>query len=1161
MGKKVFEVVASALLLLWPVAAVGQTAAGRIIGNVTDQSGAAVSDASVTVTNVATQIVQQTATDRDGFYQVPGLPIGAYQVRIEHTGFQRQVFDNQALQINQSLRVDAKLTIGGKNEVVEVREQASGVETANSTVGDTITGAAIQQAPLNGRNVLNLALLEPGVTETNPDNTGTGNFSIAGGRTDSVTYLLDGGLNNNLLDNSVVFNPNPDTIAEFRILESNYSAEYGRNGGGIVSVVTKSGTNEWHGSAFDFLRNDALNANTFFNNLNAQPRDVLKRNQYGGTFGGPISIPHVVHGTDRFFFFVGYQGQRLSQKQTNGQVSVLTTAEVTQGNFAGDPGVVAFLQSHPFFQPDPTKAAAGIIDPATFNPVSLNLINKGLMPVSDSGFIDPTGPHTDNQNELTMKFDFLVTQKDKISATIGGFRNPVLDTFSNSTNTAYANVPGYPVTTEFNDYFVNISYDRTIKDNLVNELRFVTQRDFRIQAQPAVTQPSPADLGFTVTPDSPSGPPIIEINGNALTTGFTFAGPTTLVNNTFGVTDTLSWIRGRHSWKMGGGFSGYQNNQVFDFIINGAFNFDGGATGNGFADYLLGIPTFYEQGPAAPSNIRSKSTYGFVQDEWRATKRLTLTLGVRYEYNSPKYDTEGRTFSVIPGLQSTVFPGAPDGLVFPGDAGAPKGVNFPDKNDWAPRIGFAWDPQGNGKTSVRGGFGIFYDILKAEDNFQFNGQPPFFSAAAISFPAGTDIPATQSTPLTFFNDPFGSTGTPNTFPSQPVNHDMDFSNLLPFGGGSLFFVNPHLRTPYTYQYNLSIQRQLAANTVLEVNYLGSSSHGLTGLQDANPFVPGTTNRILNLGPGDSTCADQTAGNANLIGCSFAPILEFRNVTKASYNGLVASLTKQIANSRLLGQTYFTLGYTLSHSIDDVSGFRQRNSIVPSLNPELNRASSDTDVRNRITFSGGWDLPFDNAWSSGPKRLTQGWSLFPIITWRTGFPIDVNAELPDAFSNGTESPSGAGDPFVVRANVVGPTNTFDPRSPRTFNGTTGNFYFNPNSFSNARCGDSNNPLPCTPGPALFPSDAQVVANPALSTYGTLPRNFLRGPGRTNFDLALSKTTPIYGERLKLELRAEFFNIFNHAEFLNPDTNLDSGTFGQILTTSDPRIIQLALRLSF
>lgn len=216
----------------WPVGVSAQTAAGRIIGKVTDQSGGPVGDASVTVRNTATQIEQRTTTDGDGFYQVPGLPIGVYEVRIEHPGFKQEIFGNQTLQINQSLRVDAQLNIGGKNEVVEVKEQASGIETANSTVGDTITGAAIQQAPLNGRNVLNLALLEPGVTESNPDNGSAGNFSIAGGRTDSVTYLLDGGVNNNLLDNSVVFNPNPDTIAEFRILESNYSAEYGRNGGG-----------------------------------------------------------------------------------------------------------------------------------------------------------------------------------------------------------------------------------------------------------------------------------------------------------------------------------------------------------------------------------------------------------------------------------------------------------------------------------------------------------------------------------------------------------------------------------------------------------------------------------------------------------------------------------------------------------------------------------------------------------------------------------------------------------------------------------------------------------------------------------------------------------------------------------------------------------------
>jgi hypothetical protein len=232
-----------------------------------------------------------------------------------------------------------------------------------------------------------------------------------------------------------------------------------------------------------------------------------------------------------------------------------------------------------------------------------------------------------------------------------------------------------------------------------------------------------------------------------------------------------------------------------------------------------------------------------------------------------------------------------------------------------------------------------------------------------------------------------------------------------------------------------------------------------------------------------------------------------------------------------------------------------------LQPDLLRASGDTDVRNRITFSGGWDLPFEHAWQSGPKNLTQGWSLFPIVTWRTGFSLDVLANLPSAFDVASEGPSGVGDPLVVRANLVGPTNTFNPRMAQTFNGVTGNYYFNPSSFSNAQCGDGNDPLPCTPGPGIFPSDAQVVADPSLSTYGTLPRNFLRGPSRTNVDLAVSKTTPLLRERLKLELRFEFFNIFNLAEFSNPDTNISSGTFGQIVNTADPRIIQIAARFTF
>jgi hypothetical protein len=1169
-----------------------QQATGRIIGNVTDPSGAGVPGVRVEATNVATRVSQETKTDHEGSFEILLLPIGAYDVRVVATGFREQVFEHQVLQIAQSLRVDAKLVIGAQSDIVEVTTQTANIETKSETVGGTLVGEAIQQAPLNGRNVLDLAKLQPGVTESNGDSTAAGTYSIAGGRSDSVTFLLDGGLNNNLLDNSVVFNPNPDTIAEFRILESNYSAEYGRNGGGVISVVTKSGTNSWHGSAFEFVRNDDFNANTFFNNENGLSRNVLKRNQYGGTFGGPISIPKLVNGKDRFFFFVGYQGQRLSSQNTTGEGTVFTPAQLN-GDFSGvqsgfqpgnacpnaDANVAAFLQANPFFQPNPARAACAVISPSAINPVSAKYIAAGLIPTSPTGLASYQGTHTSNNNELTMKFDFAISERDKVSATLGGIRNPQLNPFQ------FATAPGFPNLTQNNNYFANAAYSHVFTANLVNEFRLFVQRNNFLQGQVAATLPNAAALGIGTTPDNPVGPPNLLFD-NGLSLGFSEQGPTSLVNNTFGFTDTMSYIHGKHNWKMGGGISAYQNNAIFDFVVNGEFDFNSTvsganfATGNSLADFIIGAPQSYFQGPAAPSNIRSKSYYGFLQDEWRLAKRLTLNLGIRYEYNSPKEDTQGRSFSVIPGLQSQVFPNAPTGLVYPGDPSAPTGVNFPDKKNWAPRVGFAWDVTGNGKTSLRGGFGVFYDILKGEDNLQFNGQPPFFSDAGLFFPSAS---TGQTSTIPFFTNPFGSAGATNPFPSHTPPSNINFldAGILPINGnGFVFLVDPHLKTPYTYQYNLSLQHEVAKNTVVEVSYVGSSSHGLTSLQDINPFILGTTNRVLNLGAGDTSCVDEDGNSSSGVDpastCSFATLPEFKNVANANYNSLQASLTRQLTDDRYIGKTYFTLAYTYAHGIDDASGFRQRNSSVPSFDPQLFRASSDQDIRHRITFSGGWDLPFDRMWSSGPKRLTQGWSVFPIVTWHTGYPFDIFARLGDRFNPGSEGPSGAGDPTNVHANIAGPTNTFNPRHPQTINGTTGNFYFNPNSFTTAQCGDNNNPIAtCVPSATIFASNAQVVANPALATYGTLPRNFLRGPGYINIDMAFSKTTAIT-ERVKLEFRTEFFNLFNYVNFLNPGVNNNndgtfsgaatgnnpnSGQFGQITSTYDPRIIQLALRLAF
>ncbi len=1126
-----------------------QESSGKIVGTIADELGAVVPGAKVTVTNTGTKITRETITDEDGSFQILSVPVGKYQVSVERSGFKKAASGEQTLNINQTLKFDIKLEVGSQSEVVDVTSAAALVETANPTLGQTVSERSVVNLPLNGRNVLNLALLQPGVTETNPGNGGAGGFNIAGGRSDSVEYLLDGGLNNNLLSNAVVFNPNPDAVAEFRILENNYTAEYGRNGGGIISVVTKSGTSQFHGSAYDFVRNNAFNANTFFNNRNGTPKEILKRNQYGFTIGGPVYFlgfneggPSIYNGKEKLFFFVSYQGQRQVQTQTTNSTTTFTPAELrgdfslSNGNRTGpDPNVVSFLQMNPIYQPNAALAARGII--ARIDPTAQRYIGNNLIPTSSSGQLVSQGTATDNRNELTIKLDYAASQKDRFTVTLGGVRNPTLNPFDGS------NVRGFPTENSGKRYFSNFSYTRVFSSDVLNDFRFTAQRSDSNQAVPGVNLPTASQLGIGTTPDNPSGPPRLGF-ASGLNIGFSPQGPTHIKDTTYNFTDTFSLVRGKHSFKFGGSFSPYKNDTLFDFFVNGQFFFSGSAaaggigSGNDFADFLLGLPDEYLQFGEAPSNIRTNSYYGFAQDEYRVRKNLVLTLGLRYEYSQPKIDTLGRSFSLKFGQRSQVFRNAPVGVQFPGDPGAPKGANFSDKNDFAPRFGFAYDPFGKGRTSIRGGFGVFYDILKGEDNLQFNGQAPFFGFADLFFEPGTNI----------FSQPFVNAGVPNSFPSRPPSPNIDFdaSGFLPFGGGGVYFVDPNLRTPYIYQYNLSLQHQIARDLTVEANYVGSSSHKLTSLVDANPFILGTTTRRFNSQPGNTSS-------------SFSYLDEFRNVGSANYNSLQLVMRKQYSSrasdsSNLFGKIYntlfstsdFTLGYTYSHSIDTASGFRQRNSRVPIYNPKQFRADSDYDIRQRFTFSGVFDLPLERAFTSLPKRLTQGFSLRPIVTYRTGFPLDVFAGL--SRSGSRPGPSGAGDGNLVRANLVGNSVGIfsDPRNPQTFNNRTGNFYFDPANFSRV---------------GLSSTSTAAATNPALRTYGSLPRNAFRGPGRANVDFAVAKTTPLIGDRVTMELRAEFFNLFNHAEFNDPVTSITSSNFGQIISTAPPRIIQFAAKFSF
>jgi hypothetical protein len=1129
-------------------AAWGQTDAS-LRGTVTDQSGGVVIGAKVTLINTGTGIARTINTNADGTYLFDLLQVGKYRVTVEKPGFAIFVQEGIVLELNQNGRLDVSLKVGHETQTIEVTGNVAQVDTTSAVLGKVENQRMINDLPLVTRDTLQLGLLQAGVFAPDPDD-GSGNpFSVSGQRSESLTFLLDGGNNTDFLGNNIVVSPNPDAVEEFKILTNNYDAQYGRTSGGIVNQITKSGTNEFHGDVFEFLRNDLFNARDYFLPV-GQAKQSFKRNQFGGTGGGPIK-------KDKLFFFVAYQGTRSREGQTSPQLTVLTPAQRT-GDFSGL--CATYSASGACTDPNGTQ----LTDPTTgniypnnqvpVNPVIANYIQKYLpMPnIGTNGFISsPTAGINDDQGVAHIDYNF--SSRDAISFVylIDDTRQIYPFQIINGASTG-GDVPvGSGFQTKFRDQIGSFTWTHTFSGGKLNEFRFAANRTATLQADPT-DKTSPSALGFTnVNPDDPNGaaPPIIYTNGFNL--GPSPQGPTTLHNATFQWSDNYTWTRGKHEMKFGVDITRIRQNYHYDFYNNGSYDFTfGDFTGNELADFVAGFWDNYYQFSKASYGIRTGSIGLYAQDTWKLTSRLTLNYGLRWDYFMPQSDVHNEILGFFPGRQSTVFPGAPPDILYPGDPGTPnKALVYPDYNNFAPRFGFAWDMFGNSKLVMRGGFGIFYDIEDGALNLQFGGQPPFGYVS-------------NNTPNTYA----GVVGdTPGTGPVADPFTSMQLTNPFPFSFTGAFLTPaisfayttwPHFRTPYSENFNYGFQWQATPNTMVEAVYVGSLGRKLIASGETNfPDPSVMQQQINNFGGDNPECARPLAACVDFIG---GPVLSGPQSDPSAFptgiqqlltnfsNGLSDSHEFQLTVDKRFSKGFiFRAAYTLSKTIDLTSGFRARSSeYTDPLDYRLDRALADFDTPQRLVISGVWELPFDHRVENAIwKKVLGGWQFNAIASYQKGNPFTL-------FSNNNSSQQDQ-NPDLSRPNVIGPIQYENPRNGQQFFSASAANCISPGAA------DANGNVT---GTFWFNPTAYDCVNVPLFSFGNAPRNFLRGPGINNYDLSLVKKTKIT-ESKSVEFRAEFFNAFNHAQFLNPDTAGGSGTFGQITTDRNPRLVQFGLKLYY
>ncbi len=1169
-----------AILAVATQSSYAQQTTGTIVGTVKDTTGAVISTASVKATNVATGFTRSAQVNSAGEYRIDFLPVGKYTVEAKAATFMRFVQQNIDLNVDDKLTVEITMPVGAASETVTVTDAPPTINTSDAVLGRTIERDEIVGLPLVNRNIYSEVSLTPGVMANNnsPSSNPTGtpttatglyiediqiNGSIDGGSAE-VAFYLDGGNNITGMRNYGNPSPDPDAVEEFRVETSAFGAQYGQFSAAVVSVITKSGTNKFHGGAFEFNRNTDFNAYQWISPIGypstLPAKSPYHRNQFGAFVGGPIK-------KDKAFFFFSYGGLR-QVTSTVFSGALTPTAAERLGDFTGDtftiynPGTKV-LANGANAGPGclvPTPATAGhclatsLLDTTVSNLDNVNNTIGSSIPLPN-GAPNPAkggGAYTGLfsipvvQNEYLGKYD-QVFPKDHVAATYFFSRNVI-------GNSPGGNIPWTINQIATDGTNINLSDVHTYTSNIANQTWLTFTRAIGGRVNLPVTGPATQTLASYGSNFLIQGPPalpsISETNFSATTTN---AGPVTGSDN-YELRDMVTWNKGRHNLSIGGEFALDKTMFFADLLNFGSLSFATSAptsTGNVTADWVTGQASSVEQDSPYTTHLSTWHTAAFLQDDFRATPHLTINAGIRWDIDTPPVDAHDRTASFIPGQQSSVAPLAPKGLVFPGDNGVGRGIISTKLSHVSPRLGFALDPFGDGKTSIRGAFGIFFGTVAGNEWNQPGNAIPFALRPQTGEGPLSSITNFYSTPGDFPSTAPGGGLFPYVYsPSKPV--------FISGPGGATEAITPKFKYPYIYQMNFSVQRQLPAHMTVTAAYVGALSHQLPNFIDANysPYstafgTPSTSATSIadrrQFDPCVGACPTGAAAINNGTGILGASITELLSNLTANYHSLQLSASKQLTHGFSVSG-FYVWSKALDSFEPDVDGlstpqdsgyfgtpFTMANNSLGALGGGLGEeyGPMNADIRHNAAISGRWSLDYFHGSNRFAKELVNGWELSPIVYLHSGGVFTVTTGANKSFdSTNNQRPDAVPgvSPIVAHGCRVCST------------GSEVSEWFNQAAFM-------------ANGPGVLGGIGPGGAD------GNVGRNSLYGPGFRDIDLGLFRTVN-FEHGVAFQFRAEATNVFNLVSLANPTSSLASANFGKITSAAGTqRVIQLGGKLTF